>query len=177
VPEEPELPPQAPVRSSSANDGNYFVNCMHSDGTVSSGVAYYSNLNPGGNVNQQPDDYVDVVHGTNYVWEQTGSGEQNPLNDPMCLLFANEVLSCLPQVQGRCTLERIWWLTGPRGARQRRYRGQRLPELLGLQRHWYIPVQRRRVALRFHLFCLLSCFCWYASPHSHSRGIVTYCNG
>jgi hypothetical protein len=60
---------------------------MHSDGTVSSGVAYYSNLNPGGNVNQQPDDYVDVVHGTNYVWEQTGSGEQNPLNDLICLHF------------------------------------------------------------------------------------------
>jgi hypothetical protein len=178
VPEEPALPPLAPVRSSNANDGNYFVNCMHSDGTVSSGVAYYSNLNPGGNVNQQPDDYVDVAHGTNYVWEQTGSGEQNPSSNLMCLFSANDVRSRLPQDQGHCALVYLWWcLAGPRGERQRRYRGQRLPELLGLQGHWYIPVQRRWVALRFHVLRLLSCFGWSASPHSRSRGIVTYCNG
>jgi hypothetical protein len=171
VPDEAALPPTAPVRSSSANDGNYFVNCMHSDGTTSSGVAYYSNLNPGGNVNQQPDDYVDVVHGTNYVWEQTGSGDQNQLNDLMCLIFANEVLSYLSQERGRCALERVWWLAGPRDERQRWYRGQRLPELLGLQRLRLVPVQRRRVALRFPLLRLLNLvritsqsFLWYRDP-------------
>jgi hypothetical protein len=84
VPEEAALPPRAPVRSSNANDGNYFVNCLSPDGTTSSGVAYYANLKPGGNVNQQPDDYVDVAHGSNYVWEQVGSGKKNPPNDLVC---------------------------------------------------------------------------------------------
>jgi len=103
VPEEPALPPLVPVRASNANDGNYFVNCMHSDGTVSSGVAYYSNLNPGGNVNQQPDDYVDVAHGTNYVWEQTGSGEQNPLNGLVCCSSPTSVKLSFPRPRSLCT--------------------------------------------------------------------------
>lgn len=64
-----------PERASNANDGNYLVNCKHPDGTLSSGVAYYSNLNPGANVGQLPDDYVDVTHGSHYNWEQVGQGK------------------------------------------------------------------------------------------------------
>jgi hypothetical protein len=75
VPEEPVLPPKTPERSPNAQDGNYFVNCQHPDGTVSSGVAYYSDMKPGENVNQQPNDYMDVTHGTLYNWEQTGSSK------------------------------------------------------------------------------------------------------
>lgn len=75
MPEEPVLPPKTPERSPNAQDGNYFVNCQHSDGTVSSGVAYYSDMKPGENVNQQPNDYMDVTHGTLYNWEQTGSSK------------------------------------------------------------------------------------------------------
>lgn len=74
IPETPVLPPMTPVRASNANDGNYFVNCQHPDGTLSSGVAYYANLNPGANIYQQPDDYVDVTHGSHYNWEQIGKG-------------------------------------------------------------------------------------------------------
>lgn len=34
---------------------------------------YYINLNPGQNVGQQPNDYVDVVHGSYVTWETPGS--------------------------------------------------------------------------------------------------------
>lgn len=62
-------------------DGNYFVNCQNRvDGTISSGMAYYGNLNPGENVGQQPDDYVDVVHGSNVNWEQSTQGTYHHAN-------------------------------------------------------------------------------------------------
>lgn len=68
--------PQTPVREDSSDtDGNYFVNCVNNvDGTTSSGMAYYKNLNPGQNAGQQPDDYVDVIHGSYQTWESVGSG-------------------------------------------------------------------------------------------------------
>ncbi|GAB7359027.1 hypothetical protein MBLNU230_g5099t1 [Neophaeotheca triangularis] len=63
----PIVPPPQPTRhASNTGDGNYLVNCESSStGTISSGVAYYRHLDPnGGNVNRQPDDYVDVFHGS-----------------------------------------------------------------------------------------------------------------
>ena len=66
------MPPSVPN-----TDGHYFVNCKASDGTLSSGVAYYEDLNPGQNVGQQPDAYVEVSHGNYYDWEKTGSGERH----------------------------------------------------------------------------------------------------
>lgn len=69
------IPPPAPVRKTpGATDGNYFVNCQASDGTVSSGMAYYKNLTPGQNVGQSPDDYVDTAHGSFVDWETSSSG-------------------------------------------------------------------------------------------------------
>jgi hypothetical protein len=66
-------PPTNPTRQNLADtDGNYFVNCKDSHGTVSSGMAYYKNLDPGSNVGQQPDDYIDVTHGSLVTWESTG---------------------------------------------------------------------------------------------------------
>ena len=66
------VPPVQPTRKQpGATDGNYFVNCQSSDGTVSSGIAYYSHLNPGQNAGQRPDHYVDVLHGSYVTWEQT----------------------------------------------------------------------------------------------------------
>jgi hypothetical protein len=75
APTNPPIPPTNPTRQNPADtDGNYFVNCQKSDGTVSSGMAYYKNLVPGQNVGQQPDDYIDVTHGSYVTWESTGVG-------------------------------------------------------------------------------------------------------
>jgi len=65
APSKPLIPPLTPVRLNPSNkDGNYFVNCKNRvTGVVSSGIAFYWNLNPGNNVGQQLDDYVDVSHG------------------------------------------------------------------------------------------------------------------
>ncbi|RDW67047.1 hypothetical protein BP5796_09796 [Coleophoma crateriformis] len=76
APASPPIPPSSPVRENSGNtDGNYFVNCESTDGTISSGMAYYKNLNPGQNKGQQPDDYIDVLHGSHVTWEQPGAGK------------------------------------------------------------------------------------------------------
>jgi hypothetical protein len=90
-------PPRAPVRNSKANDGLYFVNCQHPDGKQSSGVAYYSNIDPGHNVGQQPNDYVDVTHGTFNNWEQTGSGKQSLLSDPV---WCSSLTKCVVEFPG-----------------------------------------------------------------------------
>jgi hypothetical protein len=37
-------------------------------------MAYYKILNPGSNVGQGPDDYIDVVHGSYVMWENGGAG-------------------------------------------------------------------------------------------------------
>jgi hypothetical protein len=62
--------PTQPIRSHP--DGVYFVNCTRGS-EVSSGLAYYKQLRDGGNDGQQPDDYVDVVHGSFTSWERSGS--------------------------------------------------------------------------------------------------------
>jgi hypothetical protein len=55
-------------------DGNYFVNCNTSQGSLSSGAAYYKNLTPGKNIGQEPDDYITVTNGSYVVWENGGTG-------------------------------------------------------------------------------------------------------
>ncbi|KAI0160432.1 hypothetical protein GGR57DRAFT_519312 [Xylariaceae sp. FL1272] len=69
--EDPIKIPSTPVRRSP--DGNYLVNC-HRGGEISSGVAYYKNIQPttSTNVNHRPDDYVDVSHGWYNQWEKYG---------------------------------------------------------------------------------------------------------
>jgi hypothetical protein len=75
APTNPPIPPTNPTRQNPADtDGNYFVNCQKSDGTVSSGMAYYKNLVPGTNVGQRPDDYIDVTNGSLVTWESAGVG-------------------------------------------------------------------------------------------------------
>jgi hypothetical protein len=65
--------PTNPTQQNPAHaDGNYFVNCKDSDGAVPPGMVYYKNLIPGSNVGQQPDDYIDVTHGSLVTWESTG---------------------------------------------------------------------------------------------------------
>ena len=75
APKAPALPPSSPARLDSSNvDGNYFVNCSKSDGTVSSRMAYYAQLSPGHNTGHQPNDYVDVSNSTWVNWTQPNSG-------------------------------------------------------------------------------------------------------
>lgn len=75
APKAPALPPSSPGRLDAGNvDGNYFVNCSTSDGSISSGMAYYAQLNPGHNVGHQPNDYVDVNNSTYVNWTHPGSG-------------------------------------------------------------------------------------------------------
>jgi hypothetical protein len=67
--------PKSPHRNHP--DGVYFVDCKRgSDPNTeySSGIAYYKNLKDGGNTGEQPDDYIDIVHGENYQWEKSGHG-------------------------------------------------------------------------------------------------------
>ena len=48
-------------------DGVYLVNSIR--GTErSSGLAYYKNMQFGGNDGQQPDDYIDLFHGALIDW-------------------------------------------------------------------------------------------------------------
>jgi hypothetical protein len=79
APKAPALPPSSPARLDTSNvDGNYFVNCSNPDGSTSSGMAYYAKLNPGHNVGQQPNDYVDVSKNSSFLdWIQPGAG-MNP---------------------------------------------------------------------------------------------------
>ena len=72
----PSKTPPSPIRSHP--DGVYFVNCQRGN-EISSGLAYYRNLNPGANDGQQPDAYVDVSHGSFITWEDAGKGKSlNP---------------------------------------------------------------------------------------------------
>jgi hypothetical protein len=75
APKAPALPPSSPARLDTSNiDGNYFVNCSNPDGSTSSGMAYYAKLDPGHNVGQQPNDYVDVnKNSSNMDWIQPGA--------------------------------------------------------------------------------------------------------
>ena len=41
----------------------------------SSGLAYYKNMKFGGNDGQQPDSYVDIVHGSLLNWEGYHNGK------------------------------------------------------------------------------------------------------
>lgn len=69
------LPFVAPSRANPVDvDGNYFVNCNTSQGSLSSGMAYYKNLTPGKNVGQGPDDYIPVTNGSYIAWENGGTG-------------------------------------------------------------------------------------------------------
>ncbi|KAF2468692.1 uncharacterized protein BDR25DRAFT_264511 [Lindgomyces ingoldianus] len=54
-------------------DGVYLVNSIRGS-ERSSGLAYYKNMTFGGNDGQQPDDYVDIVHGELLNWEGQHSG-------------------------------------------------------------------------------------------------------
>ena len=64
--------PPTPIRSHP--DGCYFVNCRRGD-EISSGVAYYRNLDPGLNDGQQPDAYTNVSVGSFTTWESAGVGK------------------------------------------------------------------------------------------------------
>jgi hypothetical protein len=69
------LPFLTPSRANPVDvDGNYFVNCNTSQGSLSSGMAYYKNLTPGENIGQGPDDYVPVTNGSYVTWENGGTG-------------------------------------------------------------------------------------------------------
>lgn len=105
------MPPIQPTRLNPADtDGNYFVNCVNSqDGTISSGVAYYKNLNPGQNVGQQPDDYVDVIHGSNVNWEQSGASELSR-HHPMAVRTFSDRNSYFPEHGRYCQLGHLWGL-------------------------------------------------------------------
>lgn len=74
APKAPALPASSPARLDAGNsDGNYFVNCSNSNGSTSSGMAYYAKLNPGQNVGQPPTDYADVNKNAYVEWEQPGA--------------------------------------------------------------------------------------------------------
>lgn len=76
APKQPALPPSSPARLDASNDdGNYLVNCTGPNGTVASGMAYFAQLNPGHNMNQQPTDYVDVSKGAYIDWVDPGAGK------------------------------------------------------------------------------------------------------
>ena len=66
--------PPTPIRSHP--DGCYFVNCQRGN-EISSGVAYYRNLDPGLNDGQQPDAYVNVSVGSYTTWESAGVGKSD----------------------------------------------------------------------------------------------------
>lgn len=69
------LPFVSPARANPVDtDGNYFVNCNNTSGSLSSGLAYYKNLTIGLNIGHQPDDYVDVIQGSYVNWENGGTG-------------------------------------------------------------------------------------------------------
>jgi hypothetical protein len=72
----PSKTPPNPIRSHP--DGVYFVNCQRGN-EISSGLAYYRNMNPGANDGRRPDAYVDVSHGSFITWENAGEGKSlNP---------------------------------------------------------------------------------------------------
>jgi hypothetical protein len=69
------LPFVTPSRANPVDvDGNYFVNCNSSKGSLSSGMAYYKDLTPGENVGQRPDDYITIKNGSYVAWENGGTG-------------------------------------------------------------------------------------------------------
>jgi hypothetical protein len=69
------LPYVPPSRANPVDvDGNYFVNCNTSKGSLSSGMAYYKDLTPGKNVGQGPDDYITIKNGSYVAWENGGTG-------------------------------------------------------------------------------------------------------
>jgi hypothetical protein len=75
APKAAALPLSSPVRLDAGNvDGDYFVNCSNSDGSTSSGMAYYAQLNPGQNVGHQPNDYVDINNSAYIDWVHPGAG-------------------------------------------------------------------------------------------------------
>ena len=75
APKAPALPPSSPARLDSGNvDGNYFVNCSNSNGSTSSRMSYYAQLNPGHNVGHTPNDHVDVDNSTYIYWTHPGAG-------------------------------------------------------------------------------------------------------
>jgi hypothetical protein len=86
APKAPALPPSSPARLDTSNvDGNYFVNCSNPDGSTSSGMAYYAKLDPGHNVGQQPNDYVDVSKNNSYWnWIQPGAGMEHVVPCKLC---------------------------------------------------------------------------------------------
>jgi hypothetical protein len=75
APKAPALPPSSPARLEASNiDGNYFVDCSNSDGSTSSGMAYYARMNPWHNVGHQPNNYVEANNSTYIDWTQPGAG-------------------------------------------------------------------------------------------------------
>ena len=75
MPSTTALPFVTPSRANPADvDGNYFVNCNDTQGSLSSGMAYYKNLVPGKNIGQSPDDYIVVTNGSYVQWENGGVG-------------------------------------------------------------------------------------------------------
>ncbi|KAM0708981.1 hypothetical protein Q7P35_003017 [Cladosporium inversicolor] len=71
APKAPALPPPSPARLDPSNiDGNYFVNCSNSDGSTSSLMAYYAQLNPGHNVGHPPNQDIVVKRSTYIDWTQ-----------------------------------------------------------------------------------------------------------
>jgi hypothetical protein len=50
----------------------YLVDCEHTNGTVSSGIAYYKNFELGANIGQKPDEYSIVTHGSLRNWRGIG---------------------------------------------------------------------------------------------------------
>jgi len=73
------IPPQVPTRENhEMRDGHYFVDCMKPDNTLSLGIAYYENIEPGGgNIGQLPDDFVEVHSNHAGVKAWQGEGHAN----------------------------------------------------------------------------------------------------
>lgn len=75
APRAPALPDSSPARLDSGHqDGNYFVDCSGANSKIASRMAYYAQLNPGHNVNQQPTDSVGVSNDTYIDWVVPGAG-------------------------------------------------------------------------------------------------------
>lgn len=108
APKAPALPASSPARLDAGNsDGNYFVNCSNSNGSTSSGMAYYAKLNPGQNVGQPPTDYADVDKDTYVDWTQPGAGK-----NLFCHIICSyaDLHSVIPKHKRHRALVRFRWL-------------------------------------------------------------------
>ncbi len=72
------IPPLVPTRENpETKDGYYFVNCEKPDNTMSLGIAYYENMEPGTNIGQLPDHFVEVYsnHAGVKAWHGEGHAD------------------------------------------------------------------------------------------------------